>query len=44
MQGGAENKQLQIAHPAPLGRVAQRAEKEDLQIMPEFRKVRESIL
>ena len=44
MQGKGENKQLQIAHPARLGRVAQRAEKEDLQIMLGFSKVRKPIL
>ena len=44
MQGGVENKQLQIAHPAPLDAVAQRVEKEDLKTMLESSKVRKSIL
>ena len=33
MRGGAQNKQLKIAQMALLRRVAQRAEKEGLQIM-----------
>ena len=44
MHVGPENKQLQIAHTALLGRVAQRAGKEGLQIMLDLSKVRKFIL
>ena len=39
-----EIKQLLIEHPAPFDTVAQRVEKEDLQIVLESSKVRKSIL